>query len=857
LEKIPKISGFFNVAPKPQIGLQNPSSCNPVNNDPLGILIHPSTSAALDSTTAIAHSIPNSEKNLEVERPKIKPTDSVEDQYDFELKEKDPIHSPTSAELDTTIAIVHEHDSNSNSDTNLVVESVKPKDPVEDQCDFELEDPASWNIKNESQVNKIISSEFDQNLLQADFSKSEHHGDGKSKVKRKLSVNLFFVTLPNGEKIKRDWLIYSQSTGQVFCKFCLMFQPEDKSTSFSKGFNDWKNSFALAEKHEKSDDHRANVLKFILRKKTTSNVTKQIQSQCQEEVKYWREILTRVVSVVKFLSSRGLPFRGDNQTFGSTSNGLFLGCLELISEFDPFLAQHIATHGNKGKGSVSYLSSDICSEFIEIMSKEVLKQILNEIKQARYFSLIIDSTPDVSHTDQLAVVLRYVSLPNACANERLIQLLPNVCHKSGSLEEATLSLLEKLELDVDNCRGQSYDNASNMSGIYSGLQARIKSKNDLADYVPCAAHSLNLAGCFAAEKACPEATIFFTFVQGLYAFFSASTYRWNILKSHIEKSNEGKSKKDQRKLMVKPLSDTRWSARADALRALKISRHELKDALEELNKDDTQTPETQCTAAGFLKTLGNFQTTLLTVIWDEILERVDKTSKTLQNQDLDLFGATKELETLSSFLSEKRDLFDDFESKALKLAEKEEAVYDKVRKRKLLPDEKKDRSMEETSPRERFRTGVFIAIVDNIASQLNKRREAYKNLDTRFKILQNLEEKNSKEVACEAKLLGEVYKNDIDGQDFAQECNHFKQYMVLENLSKIKEMYAYIKSNRLENTFPNLEVALRIFLTLPVTNCTAERSFSALKRVKSEIRSSMVDEKLNGLLLLCTKTTLL
>lgn len=93
-------------------------------------------------------------------------------------------------------------------------------------------------------------------------------------------------------------------------------------------------------------------------------------------------------------------------------------------------------------------------------------------------------------------------------------------------------------------------------------------------------------------------------------------------------------------------------------------------------------------------------------------------------------------------MGEKRDLFHDFESKALKLAGKEEPVYEKVRKRKLLPDEKKDRSMEEeTSPRERFRTGVFIAIVDNIASQLNLRMKAYKNLDTRFKILQNLEKK--------------------------------------------------------------------------------------------------------------------
>ncbi|KAG8330863.1 hypothetical protein J6590_053317 [Homalodisca vitripennis] len=114
-------------------------------------------------------------------------------------------------------------------------------------------------------------------------------------------------------------------------------------------------------------------------------------------------------------------------------------------------------------------------------------------------------------------------------------------------------------------------------------------------------------------------------------------------------------------------------------------------------------------------------------------------------------------------MRENRDLFDDVESKALKLAEKEEAVYDKVRKRKLLPDEK-DRSVEETSPRERFRTGVFIVIVDNIASQLNRRRE---------------------------------------------ECNHFKQRIVLENLSKIKDMYAYIKSNGLEKIFSNLEVALR------------------------------------------------
>ncbi len=32
---------------------------------------------------------------------------------------------------------------------------------------------------------------------------------------------------------------------------------------------------------------------------------------------YWHKVLTRVVSVIHFLASRGLPFRGENRIIGS------------------------------------------------------------------------------------------------------------------------------------------------------------------------------------------------------------------------------------------------------------------------------------------------------------------------------------------------------------------------------------------------------------------------------------------------------------------------------------------------------------------------------------------------------------
>lgn len=413
---------------------------------------------------------------------------------------------------------------------------------------------------------------------------------------------------------------------------------------------------------------------------------------------------------------------------------------------------------------------------------------------------------------------------------------------------------EELKLDINNCRGQSYDNASNMSGVYSGLQTRIRGKNQLAEYVPCAAHSLNLAGCFAAENACTEATIFFSFVQGLYNFFSSSTHRWDVLRDHVQKSNQGKSKTEIRTIMPKSLSETRWSATADALRALVIGRKQIKNALEDLIKDDTQTPDTRLKAEGFSKALDNFQTTLLTVIWYEILQRVNKTSETLQKDELDLLGATKELQTLSMFLSEKRSSFDDFEDQALQLANVSKPSYEQIRRRTVFADESRDSRYEQMDPRDKFRSGVFLPIIDSLVTELNKRRDCYEALNTRFQIFRNLHEKEPQDLTNQAKKLAQSYPKDIDEESFVQECQHFKMYMKTEKITKTREIYSYIKENSLESTFPNLEVAMRIYLTLPVTNCTAERSFSALKRIKSEIRSTMDNKKLNSLMLLCTQS---
>lgn len=79
-------------------------------------------------------------------------------------------------------------------------------------------------------------------------------------------------------------------------------------------------------------------------------------------------------------------------------------------------------------------------------------------------------------------------------------------------------MLENLDISINDCRGQTYDTANNLSGRYSGLQLKIKELNPLDIYIPCAVHSLNLVGTHAVQCS-NEAAQFCIHVQHIYTFF--------------------------------------------------------------------------------------------------------------------------------------------------------------------------------------------------------------------------------------------------------------------------------------------------------------------------------------------------
>jgi len=637
---------------------------------------------------------------------------------------------------------------------------------------------------------------------------------------------------------------------------CKLFGSDHKkktqSPFVSTGFSNWKKSNKIVL-HENSLEHQSATTKWLVRSNTKTSVNKEMCRQISAERDYWIQVFKRITTVVKFLAIRGLPLRGDHEVFGVNNNGNYLGLLELIADFDPFLKTHIELYGNKGKGNPSYLSKTICNEIVNLMKNDLVNFMVEEVKQAKYFSIIMDSTPDLAKIDQMAIVLRYCI--SSKVYERLFDLTPVTSHKGESIFDILCEFLKNAGLDIINCRGQSYDNASNMSGIYEGLQAHVKNQNTLAVYIPCTAHSLNLVGVHSVD-CCEEAVHFFSFLQMLYNFFSGSTHRWTILINSLEKKDK------ERLLVLKSLSDTRWACHSEACRALTKNYKTILTVLSEISESKNENGDTKYHAKVLLKNMLKKETGYLCLFWNDILQHCNKISINLQSKSNDILQAVYLLKSLKNVISSLRDSNMIYERRVGEFCSQISNTYKDECKRKITKkfSDGNNKGLTVLSGNDKFRVETHHVIIDKFCSELDKRINAYSVVVEHFLFLTRLHVESTDDVEESVNKFLSVYKNDVD-DSIKYELIHFKQFW--DQLkptfdgSDVHKIFEWMTEYNIINIFPNIHIAIRIYLTIPVANCTAERAFSKLARIKNKNRSTQTQENLSSLMILSTENDIL
>ena len=79
----------------------------------------------------------------------------------------------------------------------------------------------------------------------------------------------------------------------------------------------------------------------------------------------------------------------------------------------------------------------------------------------------------------------------------------------------------------------------------------------------------------------------------------------------------------------------------------------------------------------------------------------------------------------------------------------------------------------------------------------------------------------------------------------AEELEALKTF--LQPRIKPYALFEHLIENNIFRTFPNVFIALRIYLTMPITVASGEKSFSKMKLIKTYLRSTFSQERLNSL----------
>ena len=219
-------------------------------------------------------------------------------------------------------------------------------------------------------------------------------------------------------------------------------------------------------------------------------------------------------------------------------------------------------------------------------------------------------------------------------------------------------------------------------------------------------------------------------------------------------------------LVVKKLSDTRWSARHDAITSLAKGSVPIKESLDELAEDEEQTVQTRNDAESISDKLNALEYAFICLFWYDLLGRIYATNLSLQTIDLSLSRVVDLFRRLKSCILELRseEKFKEYLEKAKSFSE---ATYQEFRderrrktKRKQATDESAACGVELAGERA-FYVNTYLPIIDNLQTELSRRQAAYELIDDRFGFLLSPNSEDV-DVAAKCKVLKDAYPNHFD-----------------------------------------------------------------------------------------------
>lgn len=628
-------------------------------------------------------------------------------------------------------------------------------------------------------------------------------------------------------------------------KYIIIKKGHIDQSFIKKGFTNWKGATEAFRLHEKSQCHIDSVISWEHLKKgipidVRLDKQKVITLATREKIRLEnREIIKRLIDVIIVLTKSGSSFRGHLEHEDSVNKGLFLEIVDLLKRYDPIIKNHLE-HGPK---NAQYLSGKIQNELIASVHNVMFQEICKRLN-GQQIAVMADETSDCGHIEQMAIVIRYFDDVENKPIELFISLERLETTDAQSIFNVLNTIVHKLKLDWLSVSSVCFDGAAAMAGHISGVQSRCKEKNSKILYVHCFSHCLNLVlvnSCIS-RKENSMIFDFFGTVQIIYNFIEGSPSRHAVFKK-IQKSVGVKLK------TLKSLSTTRWACRAETVTAIRDNFSVIIQTVNEINYS-TKQPEIKAKGKGIISQCLNFNFIICLELMHPILQLIVKVSRVLQDPGLSILTALEEIKCLRLAIENMRSdslFYDDIYDQSQHICEEHGVNIPSIRPRKLPArrDENWQNQFVFETKKEEIRVTTMYPLIDSL--------------------VQGIDERFSQESTSIITGVGKMLKFELNKDDINLLTNHF-------DLSKdefVSEIYLlkarnkddiltnkdcafwlkWLRENGIETIFFQHRKVLKGFSVIPVTSASCERAFSKLTHIKTKLRMTMTQGRLENLML--------
>lgn len=721
---------------------------------------------------------------------------------------------------------------------------------------------------------------------------------------RHFNEQWYFRVLPDGKKIVRDWLSYSPKLNKAFCLPCILFGSDKNISSRMSwavnGYDCWQNGRNNISAHELTTSHinSSVVLKI---QKTTLPILPSLEYGRRLEIATNQKIVSELINIVIFLAQHNIAFRGNKENWSSNIKGNFKDLVILMASLSPILSSHLSLVKSKGKKATSFITWERQNQLIDCISQSIKCTINKGISEASFFSISIDSTFDASRTEQISFIARYVNSTGDIF-ERLLALKSSAITTGEVLFNIFKSVMEENNLQWKTALvGQSYDGAGNMSGEHKGLQSRIKLENDHALFIWCHAHRLNLVVTSIISKG-KDGIDMFGNLESLYAFLWTSKKRVDIFRQKQYKLYPKKQLQS-----VKRVATTRWMSHSVALKTI-ISKFEaLIQTLEEIiEKEGPSDVKAAATANGLIRYFLSFRFILTAFCFKILFDILDPLNKAFQESDIDLLTATDLIFSARYDLKKSRNdnVFQNTVNNAKDFINASDREFEELKQmRPIKVPRKHDQNVicsdnAIVDPLFKMKVETFNVILDTTLSTLESRFNdehigilrdislfSKKRIDeininvNKFPIdsfsvfcstYTIISQEDLKTEYLQFVKIFKMLNNNIElphelhqthnfdeddkltssSSDEEEELLPTKSKREMQNAGSINHVFKVFCTANMSTVFPNLYIALKITVTLPVSSASTERSFSRLKLLKTRLRTSTSQNRLENLLII-------